>query len=167
MVSGILGLFWIWMGIFYHMMHFSSINKAANIFGALFILEGLILIFAGSVVSKLRFRFTAKAIPLIGAVFIIYAMILYPLIGRLAGHAYPRCPMFGVAPCPATIFTFGLLLWASRPVPVYAVVIPFLWSLVGLAAAINLQVPQDYGLGLAGIIGLVLILGKNRRLRQI
>jgi len=154
------------MGIFYHMVHFSAINQAAMVFGALFILEGLVLILAGSYASKLRFRFTAKAVPLVGAAFMLYAMILYPLIGRLAGHAYPRCPMFGVAPCPATIFTFGILLWASRPVPLYVVAIPFLWSLVGVAAAVNLQVPQDYGLGVAGVLGLVLILVRNRRFKQ-
>lgn len=165
-VSAILAVLWIWMGVFYHIIHFSTINEAARVFGALFILEGLLVILAGCFLSKLRFRFTKGTIPVIGAIFILYAMVLYPIIGMLSGHAYPRCPMYGVAPCPATIFTFGILLWATRPLPFYVVIIPFLWSLVGVSAAINLQVPQDYGLGLAGVLGLILVLIKNRRMKQ-
>jgi hypothetical protein len=44
-------------------------------------------------------------------------MVVYPLLGIRFGHSYPRAPLFGVAPCPTTIFTFGLLLWATRSVP--------------------------------------------------
>ncbi len=29
-VSGILALFWIWMGVFYHIAYFSTINPAAR-----------------------------------------------------------------------------------------------------------------------------------------
>ena len=35
---------WIWMGVAYHMLFFSQINKAAYLFGALFILEGILLL---------------------------------------------------------------------------------------------------------------------------
>jgi hypothetical protein len=165
-VAGILALSWVWMGVFYHLAHFSRINPAARIFGALFIVQGIILVLAGCVLPKLRFRFSAGPVPILGALFILYAMALYPLIGNVFGHHYPRCPVFGVAPCPATIFTFGILLWASRPVPVYTIVIPFLWSLVGVTAAVNLHVPQDYGLGIAGVLGSVLIVIRNRRLKR-
>jgi hypothetical protein len=36
-ISGILALFWIWMGVFYHIFHFSVINPAARIFGLFYI----------------------------------------------------------------------------------------------------------------------------------
>jgi len=51
-------------------------------------------------------------------------------------------------------------------VPIYVLIIPFLWSLVGLSAAVHLQVPQDYGLGIAGVLGTALILWRNRKLKQ-
>ncbi len=52
-VSGILALFWIWRGIFYHVAYFSTINPAAMIFGAMFILEGPQLIVVGSIWGRL------------------------------------------------------------------------------------------------------------------
>ena len=166
LVSAILALSWAWMGVFYHLVHFSRVNPAARIFGALFIVQGIVFVVFGCVLTKLRFRFVAKPIPIVGALLILYAMALYPLIGRMFGHAYPRCPIFGIAPCPSTIFTFGILLWASRRVPLYVVIIPFLWSLVSMSAAVNLHVPQDYGLGVAGILGTILLAIRNRKLKQ-
>lgn len=164
-VSGILALFWIWMGVFYHMIYFSAINPAAWAFGALFVLEGLLFIIVGSMRSRLSFNFDLKPIPIVGAVFIMYAMVMYPLLGLAFGHWYPRAPMFGVAPCPTTIFTFGLLLWAKKPVPIYILAVPLIWSIIGTMAAIGLQVPQDYGLGIAGIVGTILVIKRNRDLR--
>jgi hypothetical protein len=164
-VSGVLALYWIWTGVFYHIIYFSGINTAAYIFGALFILQGLIFVLAGTLFNRIRFSFEKNSIPVTGLIFILFAMVLYPLIGRMAGHSYPRVPVFGVAPCPVTIFTFGLLLWADRPVSLYIALIPLLWSLIGVWAAINLQVPQDYGLGLAGVLGTVLLMVRNRRLK--
>lgn len=153
------------MGIFYHMAYFSTINPAAWVFGALFVLEGLLFIIAGLAWGKLSFGFDRKAIPVVGAIFILYAMAVYPLIGLAFDHWYPRAPMFGVAPCPTTIFTFGLLLWAKGPVPAYILAIPLIWSIIGTMAATGLQVPQDYGLGIAGIIGTILVILRNHDLK--
>jgi len=158
-VSGILGFFWIWMGAFYHIVHFSVINPAAWIFGIFFILQGLLfLLFARPV-----FRFISKPFPVTGGSFILYAMLIYPLLGISFGHSYPKAPMFGVAPCPTTIFTFGILLWTTRSVRAYLLVIPLLWSIVGMSAAVNLRVPQDYGLVVSGVLGTVLVLIQNRK----
>jgi len=54
-ISTILSLMWIWMGIVYHILDFSSINKAAYIFGGAFILQGILFfIFISS--KKLTFH---------------------------------------------------------------------------------------------------------------
>jgi hypothetical protein len=165
-VSGIFAFFWIWMGVFYHMVHFSVINRAARIFGIFYILQGLLFLLTGTIFGRLAFRFILKPLPIIGGCFILYAMVVYPLLGISFGHSYPRAPMFGVAPCPTTIFTFGVLLWATRSVPAYLLIIPLLWSIVGMSAAVNLRVPQDYGLVVAGAIGTVLILIQNHKAKR-
>ena len=45
-VSGILAVFWIWMGIFYHIIHFSVINPAAWIFGIFLFFKGCFFSFS-------------------------------------------------------------------------------------------------------------------------
>ncbi len=165
-ISGILAVFWVWMGMFYHMVYFSPINPVARIFGVFYILEGLLFLLVGTIHGRLSFRFTCKPIPVFGACLIVYALAVYSILGTAFGHSYPSAPVFGVAPCPTTIFTFGILLWATTTVPVYLLIIPLLWSFVGMGAAISLKVPQDYGLVLAGVLGTALIIIQNRIGRQ-
>jgi hypothetical protein len=165
-ISGILALFWIWMGVFYHIGYFSVINPAARIFGLFYVLQGVLFLLIGTILGRLSFRFNYRPLPIFGACFILYAMVIYPLLGLAFGHSYPRVPLFGVAPCPTTIFTFGILLWATKSVPAYLLVIPFLWSIVGMSAALNLRVPQDYGLVVAGVLGTTLIMVQNRKAKR-
>ncbi|MDT8283953.1 MAG: DUF6064 family protein, partial [Thermovirgaceae bacterium] len=165
-VSGVLALFWIWIGVFYHIAHFSAINQAAFIFGVLFIIQGALFLGMAIRHPGLSFKVDRTGASLIGVIFVIYSMLVYSLIGISAGHSLSSSPIFAVAPCPTVIFTFGILLWSEKPVPAWLLVIPLLWSIIGTGAAISLQVPQDYGLGIAGVLGTFLILAKNRRLRK-
>lgn len=49
------------------------------------------------------------------------------------------------------------VLYLCMRVPVYIIVIPFIWSLIGVSAAINLGIIEDYGLVVAGVVGSILI----------
>jgi len=160
-ISAILALFWLWTGIAYHLVFFSRINKAAYGFGVLFIIEGLLLLIFGTVRPRLSFQLRPTAWPLIGGVLVLYAMIVYPWLGVLFGHPLAEIPWLGVTPCPTTIFTFGVLLCAAES-RLAVFVIPLLWSVIGGSATALLQVPQDYGLIAAGIIGLVNLLVRTR-----
>ena len=162
MISLILAYFWLWMGIIYHMVFFSLINRAAYFFGALFIIQGLLFLYLGLIKNKLSFNLNLDFYGLTGSIFILYALALYPLIGNYLGHRYPAAPTFG-APCPTTIFTFGLLLLTDKKIPKIILLIPLLWSLIGFSAALNLQIREDFGLIIAGILGTILILIKSNR----
>jgi hypothetical protein len=161
-VSVVLACFWAWMGIVYHLMYFSVINGAAIGFGILFIIQALIWLVFGVIRPKLSFQLDTNPYALTGVVLIVYAMLVYPLIGTLLGHGYPRSPSFGVAPCPTTIFTFGLLLWTTARVPRTMLIIPFIWSLLGFSAALSLGVREDIGLLLAGVLSVALLLWRDR-----
>ncbi|HEY4985638.1 MAG TPA: DUF6064 family protein, partial [Bradyrhizobium sp.] len=91
----------------------------------------------------------------------------YPAIGILMGHASEELPMFGVTPCPVTIFTFGMLLLATRPLRRLILVIPLLWSLIGGSAAILLGIPQDWLLLVSALPSIPLIVLSERRERLI
>lgn len=146
----LLAFFWLINGIGYHWLYFSAINKAALLFGALFVLQALLFCWYAwksdnptLVVQPVRW--TAAVI------LIAYAMFFYSLIGYALGHQYPRAPVFGVAPCPTVIFTFGVLLAVER-LRWYLYLVPLLWALVGSSAAIVLGVREDFGLAAAALV---------------
>jgi hypothetical protein len=92
----------------------------------------------------------------VGGLLILYAIAIYPIVGHVSGHRYPAMPTFGT-PCPTTIFTLGLLIWTSQRPPWRAMFVPLLWTIVGSVAALQLAVPQDYGLAVAGLLAAILV----------
>ena len=161
-IAGILAAMWLWTGIAYHALFFSAINKAAYLFGALFVIQGSYLIHAGVYRGRIRFGLGTGPACWIGLALVAYAAVVYPLVGIATGHPYPAMPMFGVTPCPVTIFTFGLLLLATPPLSRWLLVIPFVWSLIGGSAAILLHVPQDWLLLASGFVTVRLIVFRDR-----
>lgn len=145
-----LALLWGWSGTVYHLVYFRAINGAALVFGMLFVINAIVL---GRAVTreKLGFAFTNSVKGWAGAATMLYALVVYPLIGLFAGHVYPASPTFG-APCPLAIFTFGMLLWATRPLRWFEVAIPLTWSLIGTSAAMTLGMREDLGLAVAAIL---------------
>ena len=156
-IAGILAAMWLWTAIFYHALFFADINKAAYLFAALFVVQGGYLFYEGCYRGRIHFSFGSGPLAWLGLAFTAYAAILYPLIGMMSGHPYPAMPMFGVTPCPVTIFTFGMLLATVPPLSRSLLVIPFVWSLIGGSAAILLHVPQDWFLLVSGLIAVPLI----------
>lgn len=162
-IAAILALAWAWNGIAYHHLHFAEINFLAPAFALFFVVQAVLFAWSGAVRGRLAFRFRPSVAGWSGLAAVVFAMAVYPLLGWLGGHGWPQAPMFGVAPCPTVIFTFGMLLLAEGRVPAWLLVIPLAWSLVGGSAAWLLQVPEDLSLPVAGILGTALILWRNRR----
>jgi hypothetical protein len=162
-VGIVLGILWLWMGVIYHWIFFSEINGLAFLFGGLFVLQGLILLYAAVVRRDLVFCTQPDgARSVIGTLLVVYALLIYPIIGIAAGHSYPYSPTFGL-PCPTTIFIFGLLVRSGGSVPLYVLPIPFGWSLLGFSAAISLGIWEDAGLLIAGVIGSYLIISSRTK----
>jgi len=161
-IGAVLALLWFWMGAVYHLAFFAAINPAAKLFGGIFLLQGLLFALA-AVRGTLAFGARRDVHGWLGALFMLYALVLYPAAGLLVGHVYPASPTFG-APCPTTIFTFGLLLWASTRVPGQILVVPFLWSLLGISAALSFGVLEDLALPIVALVASGLLLRRNRRL---
>jgi hypothetical protein len=165
-VMSVLAFFWVWIGVVYHIRFFARINPPAYVFGGLFIVQAIIFSLFGTIKNTVGFAFRPDIYGLTGILFVLYATVVYPLIGNTLGHGYPRAPMFGVAPCPTTIFTFGVLLWADKKVPFSFLVIPLIWSIIGFLSAVFFGIVEDTGLLVAGVGGTILILIKNRYVRN-
>ena len=160
-VPSLLAGAWGFVGVGYHLVFFSAVTPAARLFGALFLVQALLFAEA-ALRRRLSFGGSPAARALPGLALVAYAAVVYPILGAALGHGYPRSPSFGVAPCPTTIFTFGVLLLSTGAFPRWLLLVPFLWSLVGASAALQLGIREDLGLVVAGLLG-VAVLGRRRR----
>jgi hypothetical protein len=151
-IAAFLALLWGWTGAAYHLAHFAAINPAANAFGVLFLLQGALFLWWGGVRGRLEFGRPGGVRGLAAGAILVYALVVYPLLGGVAGQVYMAGPTFG-APCPAVIYTFGLLLLA-RSVPLWMLLIPASWAIVGSSAALAFGVYQDLGLLLGAAIAI-------------
>jgi hypothetical protein len=159
-----LAALWIWSGLAYHFAHFARINPVAYVFGGLFVLQGVLWLWA-AIYGRLHFDSPGGPAWTVGAVAIVYALVIYPVLGSVLGHGYPMAPTFG-APCPSTIFTFGILLWARPWVPLRLVVIPFVWAVLAAPAAIGWGVIEDAGMPLIAVVAVVVMALRNRKRRR-
>jgi hypothetical protein len=165
LIVAILAFLWLWIGIVYHLAFFAAINPGAYVFAALNVIQGIVFLAFGAFTRRLSFHFKLNLYGIVGALLILYATVIYPLLGYAFGHIYPKAPTFGL-PCPTTIFTFGLLLWTDIRIPKSVLIIPFLWSLIGFSAALTLGILEDTGLLVAGIVGVTLIVLRDRNALQ-
>src|SRR5579884_781307 len=145
-ITGVLALFWVFVGAVYQATFFAAINPIAVAFGVLFLIEALVLGWAGVLHDWLAFTPDRSPRSLAGGFFVLYALLIYPLLGLAFGHVYPEAPVFGVAPCPMVIFTFGMLMWTDARMPKWVLVVPLLWAVLGLSAATTLGMREDLGL---------------------
>ena len=154
-IAGVLCVFWSGMALGYHWTYFSAINNAAYAFGVLFAVAALMFLVEGVIRGRMRFTIIAGSRAWLATALVIYSFVAYPLVGLLVTHPYPETPLFGVAPCPTTIYTLGLLLLVRHPRPTLLAAIPLLWGVIGGSAAFLLNVPQDLGLVAATVAWIV------------
>jgi len=147
----ILAALWFWAGVVYHWLFFRAINPAASVFGALFVIEGMLIAWLGFHGRALAYERRTDGRTVAGVALVVYALIVYPLLGFALGHRYPSAPTLGV-PCPTTILTFGLMILATAPRSRVLLLIPAVWSLLGLTAALQLGMWEDVGLVVSAII---------------
>jgi hypothetical protein len=147
---------WAFVAVVYHLVFFARVNPAARIFGSAFLLQAALFVEA-AIEPRVSFRVSRSWRTLLGIGLVVYAAIVYPLLGAALGHAYPRAPAFGVAPCPTTIFTFGVLFLAGGRVPLHVLVVPVLWAGVSASAAVQLGMREDLGLVVAAVLGGVML----------
>ncbi len=164
-----LAVLWTFVGIGYHLMFFARINPLAPVFAGFFVVQAGLLLASAIRPGDLGLRIGWNLRSVAGISCDLYAVVIYPILGIRAGHGGMAGPMFGVAPCPTTIFTLGILMIAGGQWVVWLAVVPVLWSLVGLAAAVQLGIPEDLGLPVAsallvGFLGVQAI--RDRALRQ-
>jgi hypothetical protein len=150
-IGVVLAGLWLWMGVEYHWRFFRSINPAATLFGAAFVVEGLLLAWVAVLQRRLSFRAPRSLRGGAALGLLVYAFAVYPAVGWALGHRYPAAPTFGL-PCPTTIATLALLLWTEDRPPLTVMLIPWAWALIGSTGAVQFGVWEDLGLPVALVL---------------
>lgn len=159
-ISGLLGILWLWSGAAFFFYAFAPVYTPAYVFGVLFIAQGLAFLYAAWR-EKLSFGFKADVYGIVGLALALYAVLGYIIVGYALGHQMPQAAIVG-APCPAAVLTFGLLLMTRERVPWPLLVIPFLWA-VGGVLPISTGIWEDLGLVVGGVVATALIIYRDRR----
>ena len=60
-----------------------------------------------------------------------------------------------------------MFLLTLKRIPLYLLIIPFLWALLGLSAAMQLGIYEDIGLIVSGIIAVSLILNDKAQEKKL
>ena len=148
---GVLAVLWLWMGVVYHAGFFAGINSAAFGFALLFVAQSVLFAVLTMRRTTVAFAPRKDLAGLAGGLLIVLGLVVYPVLSLTAGHRYPAQPTFGL-PCPTTIFTLGLLLWARDRIPPAAFIVPLLWAAIGTFGAIQLGVIEDLSLAFSAIV---------------
>jgi hypothetical protein len=156
-VAGLAAL-WAWMAIAYHLAFFAKLTPMGYLFGGAFLVEAALLAWHGVHTRRLHFALPREAThTVVGTLLIAYALLGYPAVSYELGQQYPAVPTFGL-PCPTVIFTFGMLVWCVRPVPLSVLLIPAAWAVLGNTAAFEFGAWEDLGLLPAAVLALAVIL---------
>lgn len=159
-IGSFLGILWIWAGLVYHIAFFTVINKVAYVFGGIFILQG-ILILIQTFRGRLNFSFSGSNWDYVAYFFLLFGLFIYPVISYFAAGNFANTIALGL-PCPTTIYTFGFFMLAGTQFPKYLLIIPTLWAIVGLSAALNFGVYQDVMILVTAIFAVYALLGRKQ-----
>lgn len=166
-IAGLLAALWLWLGVVFQGLYATDVDVVlGTAYAVMFVLQAYLLLRHGVLRGELVFRRGSGITGAVGWAALTYAVVVYPMIGAVLGHGWPESPLLGMAPCPTTILTFGLLLLAAPPVPRRLLVVPFVWAVLAPPAAMARGVYEDAGLLLAGILTVLLVLVRDRRRRR-
>jgi hypothetical protein len=156
-----LGVLWFWVGVVFNLMYFNKLTQGANVFGVMFLLQGVLFLYGGFARNDMVFRLNPGWRGLTGLVIMLYALVGYPALEYAWGRGYPEILPFGLVPCPLTVFSLGILLLSVKKIPGYLVIIPVLYSFGGIIP-FSLGIEEDIGLIISGLLVLIIWLLQRR-----
>lgn len=162
-VALILAAGWLWTGIVFFVLRFATIHFAAPLYGAGFVLAGLLVLWRLVLRDRPVFRVRPGLVGSTGFGLALLALAGYPLLALAGSFGLAGAQAVGVAPGPTALFTLGLLLMREGRAPVLPAILPLVWCLVGGLSAWAIAYPDDAALPVLGLLVAGLIVVKNRR----
>lgn len=160
-VAAIFALSWLWVAWGFHLQRYTTINWFAPVFAAMFLIEGVFLIWAGIVRNRLVFTAPVSAQNRVGWGVYYFSLIGQPLSVPFFGNAWTQAGLFGTTPDPTAIATLGMLLFASNRSHWGLLIIPLTWCAISGATLYGLASPLAIIMFLTLSIVLVCALWKS------
>jgi len=154
-ISAVLGLFWVWTGAVFHFSFFATINIAAPVYGALFVVQGGLFLWTGAIRGRLAF--SADRLADCGRDFGLaaVALVFHPAVSIAMGGSWLDAPLAGLAPDATLVLTLGFLGLAKGPKPRHLLIIPALWCVIATLTAWLVAVPALWVLPVVAWVGLL------------
>ena len=144
-ISALFSTAWLWIAWAFLWNRYSQINWAMAYAAPVFVLEALVLGWIGALRGHLRFVASRSLAGTAGFVLLSFAVILHPVVAKLAGRGFEAAEIVGIAPDPTVIATLGLLTIASRNVATWlCLVVPLAWCLVSWATLYTMGAPEAW-----------------------
>ncbi|MDP1644090.1 MAG: DUF6064 family protein [Thiobacillus sp.] len=158
-IAAILAVCWLWVAWGFHWQRYASINWAANYFALAFIVEALLLLWAGAVWGRLTPAPATRLQQRAGLGLFLFALLMLPLMGPLLGRSWTQAEVFGMAPDPTALATLDVLLLAGAR-PVWGLFpIPVAWCLISGATLWAMEAPDFAIVPLAALLAVLLAVG--------
>src|SRR5688572_23309151 len=106
-IAAVLAGWWLWVAVAFHLERYATINWAARYFAALFVIQGLLLLWQGVVRARLRFELSNQRTAYAAVGLLLVAVVLEPIAGLLAGRTWRQVEIFGVTSDPTAIATLA------------------------------------------------------------
>lgn len=153
----ILSVAWLWNGWVFHIQYYSDINWAGEIFGYLFVAQGIVLLAVGSLAKmpiwKLSQSWEVKA----GRILLILVVLLSPIVGLLEGRTLAQLGWFAITPTPTFLGTLAFLLFVKGRVRYGLAAIPLLWGFISAGFAWSLKLLDTYAILIVLCIWLIIV----------
>ena len=157
-VAVTLGVAWLWAGVMFHMRRYASINWAATYFGALFVVQAILLLVA----PITRPRSDLDVSPgRRAAVAFLAAVVLPAIVGVVTERTWRQVEVFGLTPDATAIATVALLAFAAERRS-FLLVAPLMWCVIGGATLWALDSGEAWLSIIAAIVAVASLIRRRR-----
>ena len=162
-IASLLAFVWFFVAWGYFIDRYATINLAAPYFAWGFVVQAVLTVVVGVVLGHITFDGVKTPTQKAGIALFLFALIFQPLIGPLVGREWSGMELFGLAPDPTVVGTFGVLLAANRT-RWELFVIPVLWCAITGATLCIMKSPEAFLMPLVGLFALILAAQKSLKL---
>jgi hypothetical protein len=124
-----LGPIWILVGYAFFWQSYATINWFGPYLAPFFVLEGLLLIWAGAS-GRFTLAESRTHSSLLGLSVLLLAVLGYPLLAPLMGRPWLAAEIFGLSPDPTAIATLAVLAFSPGRNQGLLMVVPCAWCMI-------------------------------------